>query len=77
MYWCLLPSVMSLPYRYGGTCGGRILGNNERGWCTLSKVVVEYPVFCPECGEIHKSRVSDTVTVEKGLGNAEPTVPQV
>lgn len=29
----------------------------------MSKVVVEYPVFCPECGEIHKSRVS-TVTVE-------------
>ena len=42
----------------------------------MSSTVV-YPVFCPECGEIHKSRVSDTVTVEKGLGNAEPTVPQV
>lgn len=32
----------------------------------MSKVVVEYPVFCPECGDIHKSRVRDTVTVEKG-----------
>lgn len=25
---------------------------------------VVYPVFCPECGDIHKSRVRDTVTVE-------------
>lgn len=36
----------------------------------MSSTVV-YPVFCPECGEIHESRVSDTVTVEKGLGNAD------
>jgi len=31
----------------------------------MSSTVV-YPVFCPECGEIHKSRVRDTVTIEKG-----------
>jgi hypothetical protein len=31
----------------------------------MSSTVV-YPVFCPECGEIHKSRVCDTVTVGKG-----------
>ncbi len=32
----------------------------------MSSTVV-YPVFCPECGEIHKSRVSDTVT---GMGES-------
>ena len=31
----------------------------------MSSTVV-CPVFCPECGEIHKSRVRDTVTVENG-----------
>lgn len=25
---------------------------------------VEYPVFCPECGEMHTYAVRDTVTVD-------------
>ena len=32
----------------------------------MGSTVIAYPVFCPECGEIHKSRVCDTVMVEKG-----------
>lgn len=34
----------------------------------MSSTVV-YPVFCPECGEIHKSQVSDTVNDERKDGN--------
>lgn len=43
------------PNRPCPKCGERVM---------MSRVI--YPVFCPECGEIHKSRVRDTVTVGKG-----------